>query len=219
MKKIWCLLILGTFIFTSCQEEEREVIDPTIDNTIPKDSQLARLMKNVVTHDGSFDDIVDGANCYSINIPYTITLNNKDVIINSIADYQDLLITDNIQIQYPIVITLSDHKEVMITSSDDLKVYADSCKADDDDIECIDFVYPLQLSVFDTRTNQFSTVDVGHDSQMFTFMSNIDDNTSVSINYPINLISHNGQNIDAQHNSGLLQTILDIAYTCQENDK
>ncbi len=218
MKKICCLLIFGMLLFVSCQEEEREIIDPNIDDTIPKDSQLAKLMKNVVTHDGSFDDIVDSGHCFSINLPYTIIRNGNNVTIQNANQYQSLTMTDVLEIQFPITITLFDHTEVVIQNINGLKGYADDCMPIDDDIECIDFVYPMQLSVFDVSTNRFSTVDVGHDSQMFIFMSDLDDNTKVSINYPIGLVTHNGQNISAQHNSGLLEIILDTASACEEND-
>ncbi|GAA4271271.1 hypothetical protein GCM10022258_05640 [Aquimarina gracilis] len=203
---------------SSCQEEEREVIDPTINNTIPKDSQLAKLMRNVVTHDGSYDDVIDGGNCFSINFPYMIIVNDEEIIVDNIGDYQNLSVNDMIEIQYPITITLFDHSEKTVIDGNELNTYVASCRKEDDDIECVDFVYPIGLSIFNAQSNRFRVVDIGHDSQMFTFMSTLGDNSFVSINYPIDLVAHNGQRLNAQHNSGLLETILDTAFTCEEND-
>ncbi len=217
-KKILYLLAVGMILFVSCQEEEEVVIDPTIDNTILRGSQLESLMKKVVIHDGSFDDVVDGGNCFSINLPYTILQNGEEHLINELSDYQGLFDTDIIEIQFPITITLFDHSEEIVNTTSNLVDFANMCQVNDDDIECVDFLYPIRLSTFDSRSNTFSSLDIGHDSGMFEFMSNVDENTSVSINYPINLQLHNGQKVGAQHNSDLLKIILDVVSVCDEND-
>ncbi len=219
MKKILYILIAGMIFFSSCQEEEREIIDPNIDNTIPKDSQLAKLMRNVVIHDGSFDDIVDSGNCYSINLPYSLLVNGEEFIVNEINDYQKLSNTDIIEIQYPIVITMFDYSEEIISNDTELKIYIEQCQIDDEDIECIDFLYPIQVSTFNNRSNELNSIVLNHDSEMYLFMSKMDNNISVSMNYPISLLLYNGQSVDVQHNSGLLETISRVASACDENDK
>ncbi|TSE11133.1 hypothetical protein [Aquimarina algiphila] len=219
MKKIiLCFFVVTSLAFIACQEEERELITPAEDTTIPKNSQLAGLMKNIVTHDGSYDDVVDNANCFSINLPYTILLNGNEVIIDQIDDYDNLSNSDVIEIQFPITITLLNHQEEPVASQLALAVFAGSCKSVDDDIECIDFIYPVQFSTFDSNTNQLQTVDIDHDAVLFRFMSDLNDNTSVSINYPIDLLLHNGEKVDAQHNEELLSSIMDVASACDEND-
>jgi len=203
MKSIWFTLLTITVIvlLVSCQKEERELIDNTEDTTIPRDSQLALLMKNVVTHDGSFDDVVDKGNCYSIDLPYSIFINEEEVLIDDPSDYQKIVETDVIKIQFPIRITLSDHSSVTIDTKSELEEFSSMCKVEDDDIECVDFVYPIDLKTFESDTNRFRTIEVQHDSEMFEFMENSTKETKISINYPIDLVSHNGQNITALHNS------------------
>ncbi|MFD2565078.1 hypothetical protein [Aquimarina rubra] len=207
------------FLMISCQEEERELIDPTLDNTIAKDSQLAELMRNIVTHDGSYDDIVDGGNCYSINLPYTITRNSTEVIIiNQIEDYNQLNQSDDIQIQFPVTITRDNHAEEIIDNDIELQLIADSCMVQDDDIECVDFVYPIVFATFNSSNNVINTVEVLHDAQVFGFMENLDENTVVSINYPIALRISTGELLDAGHNEELLSRILAFETSCEEND-
>ncbi len=202
----------------SCQEEESETIAPTIDNTIPRDSQLAGLMKNVVIHDGSFDNIVDNGNCLSINLPYNILLNGEPLVIDDITDYTFISETDVVEIQFPITITLFDYQELVIENKPQLDILVTSCEIDDVDIECIDFVYPIVFSTFDSRTNQFDTLSVVHDSEMFKFMTDLDSETLISINYPINLTLHNGQNTEALHNNDLLSAIVSVVSACDEDD-
>ncbi len=219
-KRNWmvCFFVCGMILLSSCQKEEREFIDPNTDNTIPRDSQLAKLMKNVVIHDGSFDDIIDQGNCFSINLPYSVVLNKEVFTITKLDDYASILVSDVVEIQFPIRITLADHTERAVANDAELKTFTKDCMANDDDIECIDFKYPILLSTFDSVTNQLKTLEVNHDAQMFEFMSNVKNTVSVSINYPIDLLLHNGQSIDAQHNSELLSAITEVSNACDEND-
>lgn len=216
--RISAMLVSYIFLLISCQKEERELIDPSLDETISQDSRLSGLMKNVVTHDGSFDDLIDKGNCYSINVPYFIVLNGEALEINSKDDYNKINESDVIEIQFPIRITTHEYKEEFIETIIALEVLASSCKAEDDDIECIDFVYPFSVSTFNANTNVLSTVEVFHDAQVFEFMNTIDIHTVMSINYPIQLLLHNGEHATAGHNEELLSSILDFVASCDEND-
>ncbi len=218
----YCLSIFfsSVLLMISCQQEEREVIDPTLDTTISKDSQLAQLMKNVVTHDGSYDNLVDGSNCFSINLPYTIILNSTDQItIDHVSDYSQLSQSDTIEIQFPIIITRDNYEEEFVEDISELQSLADGCELTDDDIECVDFVYPFRFQTFDPDTNNMNTTEVAHDAQVFEFMNNIDQNTAVSISYPIQLILSNGEHLDAGHNEELVAGILSFEMSCDENDE
>ncbi|MHA7058556.1 hypothetical protein ACWGOQ_0015135 [Aquimarina sp. M1] len=224
MEEIRCFMvrgILSCMIFMiSCQQEEREFIDPTLDNTIPKNSQLAELMKNIVTHDGSYDDVVDGGNCYSINLPYTIILNATETIsIDRIEDYDQLQQSDNIQIQYPVTITHDNHVEEIIEDDLTLQSLANSCVVQDDDIECVDFVYPMVFATFNSNNNIINTIEVIHDAQVFGFMENLEENTAVAINYPVNLLLSDGTLLETRHNEELLSGILAFETSCEENDE
>ncbi|MDH7444727.1 hypothetical protein [Aquimarina sp. 2201CG14-23] len=213
------VMIGFVFFMISCQKEERQLIDPNIDTTIPKDSQLADLMRSIVIHDGSYDDVVDGGNCYSINLPYSIIRNSTEEIeINQISDYNQLNTSDNIQIQFPITITKSDHTEEIVEDLNALQSLAIGCDMDDPDIECIDFVYPLRFLTFNFDINVFETTEVIHDAEVFVFMENLEESTVVSIDFPIRLLLHNGESVEATHNDELLSRIISFANSCDEND-
>lgn len=203
----------------SCQQEESERIRPEdLDNTIPKDSELAILMQNIVTHDGSYDDLVDGGNCFSIQLPYSLYINDQLTVINEVSDYSQITDMDVILIQYPIKITKHNYEEAILQNSNQLSDLIADCKIDDDDIECIDFIYPVRLSLFNRNTNSFSELEVIHDFQFYEFMEDIGEETVISINYPIEMLLHNGENSDAGHNEQLKATILEVANGCDEND-
>lgn len=213
---LYCYVIIGIFLF-ACQKEERELINSE-DTTIPKDSQLARLIKNVVTHDGSYDDVVDNSNCFSINLPYTVILNGNEILIEKIEDYNNLLNSSVIEIQFPIRITLFNYREEFIVDKEMLDFFVKSCNVIDDDIECIDFIYPLRFSIFNSTTNQLKTIDIEHDAMLFKFITSLDDTISVSANYPINTVLYTGQTHGVQHNEDLISSIINVATLCNEND-
>jgi hypothetical protein len=214
------LFVSCAFFMISCQEEERELIDSTLDNNaIPKDSQLAKLMRNIVIHDGSYDDLVDGGNCYSINLPYFIIRNiTEEIIIDEIEDYNRLNQSDDIKIKFPITVTRDNHLEEIIENDIELQLLANSCETQDDDIECVDFVYPFRFATFNSDNNIISTIEVIHDAQVFGFMENLDESTVVAINYPIRLLLSTGEYLDATHNDELLSRILAFETSCEEND-
>ena len=53
---------------------------------------------------------------------------------------------DALSYNFPITIILSDYSEILISSSSELSPYINACvgeNEDDEDIECIDFNYPV----------------------------------------------------------------------------
>ncbi len=203
---------------SACQEEEREFIDASVDTSIPKDSQLSKLMQRIVLHDGSFDDVVDGSNCFSINYPYTIQHNEEVRVITDREAYETLVPTDPITIEFPITVTLDTHSEVIVNDKAALRALSDRCNRIDEDIECIDFVYPMELSVFTTTTNRLTTETVQHDAELYQFMEGRTSNTVMSMKYPIQLHNHSDTRVTATHNEELLTIILNIENACNEND-
>jgi len=209
--------IIATFVFQilliSCQKEEKELVDLSED-AIDRESVLAKTMEKVVISDGSFDNVVDKSDCYSINIPYRILHNGQERMIMKQEDYSSIHSTDDVQILFPIKITFHDYAERQVSSKTELESFSLTCNTVVDDIECIDFVYPIKISLFNTVTNKFSTTEVGHDKQLFQLMTNLDQNNKIAIRYPIALRQFNGINVGAGHNKELLERILKVATSC-----
>lgn len=214
-KSSW--LIMGVVLAFSCQEEERISIVPPEDG-VSKDSELVMSMQKVAMHDGSYDDMVDGSNCLSINLPYRMLVNGLERDIDEIRDYDMISIQDEIQLLYPINITDYQHITTLVSNNMQLQSLSAKCQTEDDDIECIDFMYPIKLAIFDKDTNIMTTQELGHDLQLFTFMNALGQNSLISINYPIQLKRYDLSNILANHNSELLQEIQNVITDCDEDD-
>ncbi|TMU57531.1 hypothetical protein [Flagellimonas algicola] len=232
MKKLINLMYAGFVLmaltFTSCQDEFEEVTGGTENETIQADSSTALLIEKTSSNDGSFDNIVDGASCIALNFPYTVEVNGIEVTIDSREDlhtiediFDEVDIDDDIlEIIFPITITLADFTEVVIENIEQLRELAADCKegGDDDDIECIDFVYPITLYTFDINEQQTGEVMVESDEQLRRFFKGLEDDDLVSIQFPITLKKYDGTEIVVDSNAELARALELAKDECDEDD-
>lgn len=221
------LLVLSLLLtITSCRTEDDLSIDPPQGTTLEANSVLASQIQNVTMNDGSVDDAVYNANCFSIQLPVTVTVNSIVFTINEIGDYddfEDLLDEfddddDSIEIAFPITIILADYTEIEINSLDELEDYADNCNDDDDDIECIDFVYPITASVFNTNNEIIATITFMGDYDLYEFIDDIDEDDLISFEFPISILLANGTEVVINNFDELEAAIDEHGDDCDDDD-
>ncbi|WP_422860801.1 hypothetical protein ACOKFD_08210 [Flagellimonas sp. S174] len=226
-KLIFTNLLFAALLFTSCQEEFEEVGGDT-QETISANSNTAVLIENTATNDGSFDNIVDGASCLAIKFPYTVEVNGIQITIDSREDLHiieeifDELDTDDdiLDIIFPITITFGDFSELVIENFEQLRELAAQCTegGDDDDIECIDFVYPITLFTFDINDQQTGEVTVNSDMELRRFFAGLEDDELVSIQFPLTLKKFDGTEIVVDSNAELAAALERAKDECDEDD-
>lgn len=224
---------LSIVIFTSlglvgCQEESSEIIAPPTEETIASNSKSADFLNRISQNDGSEDNIVDGGSCTTLVLPITVIVNDIEVVIENEDDYdtvEDIIDEfendeDSIVIQYPINVTLPDHSVVTVNNHDELEDLLEDCIEDgfDDDIECVDIGYPIAFSVYNSATQQATTVDIENDNELYDFLESIDEEDIVSLNYPVTLILASGETIVVESNEELEATIEEFEDSCDEDD-
>jgi hypothetical protein len=225
---VYSTLLILALTFTSCQEEFEPL--PQIDEqqTIMANSSTAKLVENTVSKDGSFDNIVDGASCFDIRFPYTVRVNGVELTIESeeglqlIEDIFDEIEDDDdlLEIIFPVTIKLADYTELTINNLEELRELAAECKegGDDDDIECIDFKYPITLYTFDINEVQTGNVVVESDEDLRKFFSGLDEDDLISIDFPVTLINHEGMEIVVDSNAELANALENAKEACDEDD-
>ncbi|TXD84278.1 hypothetical protein ESY86_06785 [Subsaximicrobium wynnwilliamsii] len=224
------LLALGLLLTTtSCRTEDDLSIDPPQETTLAANSALASQMQRIAMNDGSVDNIVYNANCFTIQLPITVTINSVVITINDIGNYDDIedLLDefddddDTVDIDFPISIILADYTEIEINSLDELEDYADDCNdenEDDDDIECIDFVYPITASVFNSNNEVIATVTFNSDSDLYGFIDDIEDDDFVGFNFPVSIVISDGS-VLVINNFNELEDAIDIYEDdCDDDD-
>ena len=225
----WSLLLIGALSFTACQEEFEEVnTSDAQGESFMASSNTAVLIEKTAQRDGSFDNIVDGSSCFALNFPYTVNVNGLDITIDSIEDLR--LIeeifdefdedVDVLEIFFPITITKADHTEIVINNKEELVELARECieGGDDDDIECIDFVYPVTFYTFDVNNQQTGQVTVNSDRELKYFLDELEDDDIISIDFPITLIKFDGTEVRVENNAQLAAALEIAKDECDEDD-
>lgn len=224
------LFLLSTallLVFSGCQEESEEITLPS-DNVILFNSSIANYIQRISLHDGSPDNIVDNSSCITIQLPVTVVANGQLIEIESRSDlttverifdeFEDD--DDTIQIIFPVTVTLLDHRVLIINNSEELEDIADACTegGQDDDIECLDFQYPLTFTFYHSD-NKLSDVITMHDDQdLFEFFDTLEDSELVSFRFPVTVITSEGEEIIVNNNDQLVDIIEDVMDACDEDD-
>jgi len=127
---------------------------------------------------------------------------------------------DFLEILFPITVTTGDYTEITINGIEDLRELAAQCLEGgaDDDIECIDFVYPMTLFTFDIELEQTGSFVVESDRDLRRFFGNLDANELVSFQFPISLELYDDTVITVNTNEELARAIESAKDACDEDD-
>jgi hypothetical protein len=210
------VLFLGLFLF-SCQKEEKEYIDETLDETITASSPLTNLLVRTSQNPGTYDDIIDGNGCTSVVLPVTVVANGQQVTINT---PEDLLFiqqifnqfpndTDTLAINFPITLKLFDFTQVTVNNQGELDALAAACGSNDVEIGCLDFVYPISFFTYNSDQQQSGSVVVNSDLELFTFLRGLGPNDFISLDFPISVILADGSTVLVNSNQQLQTLITD----------
>ncbi|MCH2032967.1 MAG: hypothetical protein MK202_05530 [Tenacibaculum sp.] len=225
-------LAISVFVlisFFSCQQEAIDISQPNDNQSFNTTSEVSKLMAKTATNDGSVDNIIDKANCLEVKLPVTVIVNDIEVTINSQLDF-DLIEDiydqfaddiDKLDIQFPITIISGDFTETTINSQAELEELIKSCVGEnepDDDIECIDFQYPISISIFNTSFDVIDTKTINNDQELYVFLENLDDATLASLNFPVTMVLADGSTVSVNNNEELITTINQAKDTCDEDD-
>jgi len=221
------LIVLG-LCFTACQEEFEEVNGTQSQDTIEVGSTTSVLIQQTTNNDGSFDNIVDGASCLAIEFPYTVEVGGVQITIDSEEDLE--LIEeifdefdgddDILDIIFPITITLGDFSQIVIENAEALRELAASCLegGDDEDVECIDFVYPFTVFTFDIDEQITGRFTVNSDRELRNFFDELEIGTLVGFDFPLTLVNADGSEVVVNSNAELARTLEAAKNACDEDD-
>ena len=214
--------------FTACQNEFEEINTGEEPQAITANSSTANLIQRTSTNDGSYDNIVDGTSCFGINFPYSVEVNGVVLTIESKDDIEQIEgIFDSVDddenlldILFPITVTAGDFSEITLNSIEDLRELAAECKegGEDDDIECVDFVYPMTLFTFNINLEQTSTVKVESDRELRLFFNDLGEDSLISFDFPITLKLYDKTTIAVESNQELAIAIENAKDDCDEDD-
>ncbi len=219
-------LLLAVFSLGSCQKEHEELSGENNPKAIKASSSTGQLIQKATAKNGSYDNIVDGTSCFAINFPYVVNINGQSVSINSMEDLDRLLYLfdkaddDILDIIFPITITLSDYSEITINDEDDFEDMVEECLEDwdDDDIECVNFIYPITVYSFDINLQQTGKLVVGSDKELRRYFSSLDNDDLISLDFPISLKLYDGSEVRVNNNEEMAAVIEQTKGVCDDDD-
>ncbi|MDY0781544.1 hypothetical protein [Tenacibaculum sp. IB213877] len=228
-KKFLFLKVLALFVLVSCQKEVVNIVNPTEEAIIKQNSTTATLMSRTATNDGSEDNIIDYANCLEVALPVTVTANGITITIESVEDYsvlEDILDEftnddDDVVITYPITVVLADYTEIVLNNQDELEAAIEGClgeNEEDDDIECIDFKYPISFSIYNAEFQVVETKTINNDEELYHFIESLDGPILASLNFPVSLVTATGEIIVVSNNQELDEALTNAIDACDEDD-
>ncbi len=221
--------LAALFFLASCQEEFEDIDSSANEETIEAGSQTANLMVSMATMDGSYDNIVDGSSCFAVQFPYTVQVNGIEIIIDEVGDLQEIEAIfdwygdddDRVQIEYPITVTSENFEDILINSEDELEDLLDECEddhGDEDDIECIDIVYPVTMYTFDLSNEVTETIEINSDRELHRFFRSLNPQILVSVDFPVELVTSDGSKITVNSLVELALAISQSRDDCDEDD-
>ncbi len=221
-------LLVATFAFTACQSDADD--DPIIgdETSLSVNSTTAQLIQRTVSNDGSFDNIIDGSSCFNIRFPYTVEVGGIEITVNSEQDLKliekifDAIEDDSdlLEIIFPITVTLADFAEVTLNNIEELRELAANCieGGGDEDIECVDIVYPVTMFTFNVNSQQTGSVTVSSDRELRLFFAGLGEQDLIGIDFPIELEAFDGTKISINDYESLADTINRFKDACDEDD-
>lgn len=220
---------MGLMLLNGCQQELTEIIQPSAEDVLTTDSNVTSLISRTTKNDGSFDNIIDRTSCAEIVLPVTIQINGTELVLASREDFkivEDILDDldddddDRVIIKFPIKVILSDHSEIKLNDEDDLEDIIEQCTEGgfDDDIECVDFKYPLSISVYDSNNQLSDVITINDDRTLYKFIDDLEDDDFASFNFPVTLVLSDGTELTVNSQNDLEDAIDSAKDDCDEDD-
>lgn len=221
------LLVFTCSFFFSCQSEidEQNQNGQTVTNTSALTSYLQRvaMVKTVQ------DNIIDGSSYCTIKLPYTVTVNNEAIAINTTADYQK--VTNNInanttdddivKISFPVTMVYYNYIEKLIPNQSDFDTLIDYWNLYPDllsKINGLNIQYPISINIYNTYNQEASSVSITSDQAFFEFIKNLKASQYISLRYPISTTDYNNQTKTISNNAQFEDAIKDAIDNCPDNN-
>ncbi|MDC7996036.1 hypothetical protein [Altibacter sp. HG106] len=214
MKPIYFLLFFASsLIITSCQQEAKEFIDETDEEeTFTATANLTSLLVRTAQNFGGIDDVIDGSDCFSIQLPITVIVNGQEVTVAEASDYDQVTTildqfpddVDTVEFVFPITVVLADFTEIVLNNQDEFDALSALCDEGGflASIGCVDLVYPITFFRFNASSEQTDTVTVTDDLALYQFLTQLQEDEFISIQYPLSLVV-NGTTVTVSSNQEL----------------
>lgn len=217
MKNLYIFsILLFVITFFSCQNENETIISNPLES-LTTATPLYSLLSRVTQSPTSYDNIIDDSSCFSIKFPLNVVVNSQSVYLASASDIpqvnaifnQSSYDVDTVICVYPVTIVYKNFQEIQVQNYQQFYDLKENCEIDEafDEINCIDFNYPIPINLYETNLQVSSFFDLKSDKEFYNFLESLTPNQVYSLVYPISLHKTNGQTIVANSSKELTNAI------------
>jgi hypothetical protein len=197
LKFITATLLMSLIGFTSCQDNDDDIMAEENPDANTSNSQTAQNLERSSMYNGSFDDFLDGASCSSILLPVTATVNGTEVNVETEAEYRtviDILAEynndeDEVVLHFPITVNISNYTQVEIASQSEYNVLLLACEQAENTsafaINCLSVDYPITIATYSLDFQQSGSLVIESDSELYTYINSFTNDQLFAVNYPI----------------------------------
>ncbi|KAF2516636.1 hypothetical protein [Flavobacterium foetidum] len=226
--KKYSSIAIFLFLLFSCQSE----IDEENNNsqgTITTVSPLATYLQRVAMVTTVQDNMIDGSSYCTIKLPYTVTVNNQQIAVNTTADYQKVLDNINasnydddiVRIDFPVTMVYYNYIEKVIPDQADFDSLIDYWNLYPDllsKINGLNINYPITINIYNSINQIASSQSIVSDQAFFNFIKNLNESQYISLQYPITIADYNGQTKSISNNLEFENAIKYAIDYCPENN-
>lgn len=222
------LSITVFLLLLSCQSEIEEQ-DNNTQGTVTNVSPLTTYLQRVAMVKTVQDNIIDKSSYCTIKLPYNVTVNNVNIAVNTVADYQK--VTDNInanandndivKIDFPVTMVYYNYYEKLIPDEADFNSLIDYWNLYPDllsKINGLNINYPITINVYNSTNQIANSVSIVSDQAFFYFIKNLNASEYISLKYPISITDYNYQTKSITNNSDFENAIKYAIDYCPENN-
>ena len=226
--KKYLSLAVFLFLLFSCQSETDEENNNS-QGTITNASPLTTYLQRVAMVQTVQDNVIDGSSYCTIKLPYTVTVNNQQIAVNTTADYQK--VADNInasnydddivKIDFPVTMVYYNYIEKLIPNQTDFDSLIDYWNLYPDLLSKINGLkinYPITINIYNSASQIASSQSIISDQAFFNFIKNLNESQYISLRYPITIADYNGQTKSITNNLELENAIKYAIDYCPDNN-
>lgn len=220
------VILLGLFALSCQSDDESQVTIPP--GSLTKSNPLTALLSRVSQNPTFKDNVLDGTSYCSVQLPVTVVVNYNRVVVSSKEDYS--LVSsiideyenddDKINFVYPITMLYRDYDQVVVNSESELIALKESYGEYEDfhEIDCIDFVYPFVIKVYDSNSQIANSVTVNSNVQLVKFIENLKATDIYELAYPVAMVSGpSNETITIRNNQELNIAIESVIDLCDDD--
>lgn len=220
-------LVTLLFLF-SCQSEIDEQ-DNNSQVTVTSVSPLTTYLQRVAMVQTVQDNVIDRSSYCTIKLPYTVTVNNTKIAINTTSDYQKVIDNINanngdddiVKIDFPVTMVYYNYVEKNLPTEADFNTLIDYWNLHPDllsKINGLNINYPITINIYNSTNQVASSQSIISDQAFFNFIKNLNSSQYISLRYPIFIVDYNNQTKSITNNLEFENAIKYAIDYCPENN-